>query len=120
VILVDTSAWIHHLRKADEPLVRFLREGRVRTCDVVIGELLLGSGLPTSFARDLAVLPRLPCPAPSATRAFVERHRRTFAGSGVGWADAQVIHTAHNAGALIHSADRAVMRVSRALKVRSA
>src|SRR5438552_6277017 len=40
VILVDTNAWIHHLRKADQRLVRFLGEQRVRTCDVVIGELL--------------------------------------------------------------------------------
>ncbi len=117
VILVDTNAWVHHLRENDPRLVQFLLEGRVRTCDVVIGELLLGAGLPRRFARDLAALARIPSPAPSATREFVERHRRAFAGSGVGWADAQVIHAAANAGAKIHTADREVRRVSGALRV---
>lgn len=112
MILVDTNAWIHHLRTSDKRLVQFLLEGRVRTCDVVIGELLLGAGLPKGFAKDLAVLPRVQSPRSSDTRAFVERHRRSFAGSGVGWADAQILHSALNAGAKLHTSDRAVRRVA--------
>ena len=115
MILVDTNAWVRHLRQADAHLMLLLREGRVRTCDVVIGELLLGAGLPPHFARDLLALPRLPSPMPATTRAFIERHRRSFAASGVGWADAQVIHAAINAGARIHTADRSVRRVSSAI-----
>jgi predicted nucleic acid-binding protein len=115
VILVDTNAWVRHLREADAHLMHLLREGRVRTCDVVIGELFLGAGLPAHFARDLMALPRLPSPTPATTRAFIERHRRSFAASGVGWADAQVIHAAINAGARIHTADRSVRRVSSAI-----
>jgi len=117
LILVDTNAWVRHLREADPRLVTFLLQGRVRTCDVVIGELLLGAGLPARFAKDLGALPRVPSPSPLATREFIERHRRVFAGSGVGWADAQVIHAAVNVGARIHSADRAVRRVSSALRL---
>jgi predicted nucleic acid-binding protein len=115
VILVDTNAWVHHLRASDLRLVVFLREGLVRTCDVVIGELLLGSGLPRAFAKDLAALPRIPTPAPAATRAFVELHRRSFAGSGVGWADAQIIHAASQSGLRVHTSDGAVRRVCRRL-----
>jgi predicted nucleic acid-binding protein len=111
VILVDTNAWVRHLREADPHLMQLLRQGRVRTCDVVIGELLLGSGLPARFAKDLMALPRLPSPTPTATLAFIERHRRAFAASGVGWADAQVIHAAMHTGARIHTVDRAVRRV---------
>jgi predicted nucleic acid-binding protein len=59
VILVDTSAWVSHLREADARLVQFLLEGRVRTCDVVIGELLLGAGIPRGVVRDLLALPRV-------------------------------------------------------------
>jgi predicted nucleic acid-binding protein len=117
VILVDTNAWIAHLRRADTRLARFLSEQRVRTCDVVIGELLLGSGLPGGFARDLRLLPRLPAPAAAETRAFIERHGRSFAGSGVGWADAQIVHAAAKTGAQLYSADRAVRRLCRALDV---
>jgi predicted nucleic acid-binding protein len=117
VILVDTNAWIHHLRARDARLVRFLIEGRVRTCEVVIGELLLGSGLPESFARDLHSLLRLPSPTAAETLSFVERHTRAFAGSGVGWADAQILLAATKAGARLHSTDRAVRKLCRSLGV---
>ena len=103
MILVDTNAWIEHLRKGDARLARFLLQQRVRTCDVVIGELLLGSGLPASFARDLRALPRVPSPNAAETRAFVERHGRSFAGAGVGWAARTVgrggYETAHDLSA---------------------
>src|SRR5262245_6179929 len=111
LILVDTNAWIHHLRRKDQRLVRFLSQQRVHTCDVVIGELLLGSGLPRTFASDLSSLPRLPSPNATETRAFIERYRRTFGGSGVGWADAQIILAAAKAGARLHTADRSVRKV---------
>jgi predicted nucleic acid-binding protein len=117
LILVDTNAWVHHLRKADAQLVRFLWEQRVHTCDVVVGELLLGSGIPRSFTADLLALPSLPSPGALETRAFIERHARSLAGSGVGWADVQIIATAVKAGARIHTADRAVRRVCRAAGV---
>jgi predicted nucleic acid-binding protein len=117
VILVDTNAWIQHLRRRDQRLVGFLLQQRVRTCDVVIGELLLGSGLPTTFAKDLTALPLLPSPCAADARAFIERHRRAFAGSGVGWADVEIILAAMKAGARIHTSDRAVRRVCRAVGV---
>lgn len=111
LILVDTNAWIHHLRKKDVRLVAFLSQQRVHTCDVVIGELLLGSGLPKTFASDLAALPRLPSPNAAETRAFIDRHRWAFSGSGVGWADAQIILAAAKAGARLHTSDRHVRSV---------
>ena len=111
MILVDTNAWVSHLRKADARLVEFLRQQRVRTCDVVFGELLLGSGLPKSFARDLAALPRLPSPTALETRVFIERHVRSFSGAGVGWADAQIMLSASKSGARLHTSDRSVRRL---------
>lgn len=117
MILVDTNAWVDHLRKKDTRLVEFLEQQRVRTCDIVIGELLLGAGFPPGVASDLGALATLPSPTPAETRLFIERHRRAFAGSGVGWADAQIILTAHKAGARIHSSDRAVRKVCRAVGV---
>jgi predicted nucleic acid-binding protein len=46
VILVDTDAWVHHLRTKDKGLVELSRQEHIRTCDVVIGELLLGPDFP--------------------------------------------------------------------------
>lgn len=117
MILVDTNAWIRHLRKADARLVTFLSEHRVRTCDVVVGELMLGTGLPRHFARDLKALPSLPAPSTVETRAFIERHQQSLAGSGVGWADVQVIVTAAKAGARLHTSDRAVRKVCRSVSL---
>ncbi len=117
MILVDTSAWIHHFKKMDPRLVTFLTEQLVRTCDVVIGELLLGSGLPRHIARDLLALPRVPSPGATETRTFIERHGRAFAGSGVGWADAQIVLAAVRSGSRLHSADAAVRRLCRTLDV---
>jgi predicted nucleic acid-binding protein len=117
MILVDTNAWVHHLRKRDARLVQFLLQQRVRTCEVVLGELVLGSGLPKNFAVDLAALPRLPSPTAEETRVFIDRHQKTFAGSGVGWADAQILLAAAKAGARLHTSDRHVRRVCTALRV---
>lgn len=115
--LVDTNAWIHHLRVRDPHLVQLLLQQRVHTCDVVVAELRLGSGLPKSFTQDILALPRLPSPSAAETRAFIERHLSAFAGSGVGWADAQIVLAAAKAGARLHSSDRAVRRTCRALGV---
>ncbi len=108
MILVDTNAWVRHLRQKDTRLALFLTQQRVRTCDVVIGELLLGSGLPRTFGADLLLLPRVPSPSAAETRAFIERHRAAFAGSGVGWADAQIVVAAVKSGSRLHTSDRAV------------
>jgi predicted nucleic acid-binding protein len=84
VILVDANAWVAHARRADLGLVRLLVENRVVACDVVTGELMLGSGLPKTLTGDLARLPTIPSPTAGETRRFVERHFRIFAASGVG------------------------------------
>jgi predicted nucleic acid-binding protein len=117
MILVDTNAWVQHLRRSDPRLVELLGQQRVCGCDVVVGELLLGSGLPRDFARLLLALPQVPSPRADETRAFIERHRRSFGGSGVGWADAQVLLAATKAGARLYTADRAVRRLSGVLGI---
>ena len=120
MILVDTNAWVAHIRRADRRLVGLLEQNRVFTCDVVLGELALGAGIPPALRRDLALLPAIGCPTVAQTKAFVERHRTLFAASGVGWADAEIIVTASEAGALLYSGDEAVRTVWRKLGYRLA
>jgi predicted nucleic acid-binding protein len=118
VILVDTNTWISHVRESDPKLVHLLEQNRVVTCNVVIGEFLLGSGLPQRLNKDLPLLPIIPSPSAFETRRFVERHVRIFRSSGVGWADSQILVAATNAGALVYSSDRAVQKVWRQLGFR--
>jgi len=115
VILVDTNAWIAFLRSGDAKLAALLVQTRVRTCSVVLGELLLGTGLPRGFRADLAQLPAIPSPSAAETFQFIERYPKAFAGAGVGWADVQIILAAHKAGARIYTSDRAVRRVAKAV-----
>lgn len=108
MILVDTNAWVNHLRRNDPRLVQFLLQQRVHTCDIVVGELLLGAGIPRTLAADLLALPRLPSPGAQETRTFIERHRRVLTGAGIGWADAQIVLAAAKAGARVHTSDPGV------------
>jgi hypothetical protein len=50
-------------------------------------------------------------------RAFIERHGRTFAGSGVGWADAQIVLSAARSGARVHTSDRDLKRVCKTIGI---
>ena len=68
MILVDTNAWIAHARRADVKLIQYLESNRVVACDVVVGELSLGSGLPPTMSHDLARLPNVPSPTAAETR----------------------------------------------------
>lgn len=120
MILVDTNAWVAHIRRADRRLIGLLEQNRVFTCDVVLGELALGAGIPPALGRDLALLPSIPCLTVAQTRAYVERHRAAFSTSGVGWADAEIIAAASEAGALLYSGDEAVRTVWRRLGYRLA
>jgi predicted nucleic acid-binding protein len=120
LILVDTSAWISHLRSSDARLVGMLKENRVVTCDVVIGELELGAGFPKSLLALFESLPRVSSPSSSRTLERLRRKKSAFASSGVGWADAQILIAAEDAGALLHSADRAAKTVWRRLGFRAA
>jgi predicted nucleic acid-binding protein len=105
VILVDTSVWIRHLRVRDARLATMLAEQRVVTCDVVRGELALGSGLTQELHRALARLPHVVTPAARDLVQFIDRHKRPFRTLGVGWADVAIIVSAAGAGARLYSHD---------------
>ena len=118
MILVDTSVWVRHLRATDSRLVRLLRDRRVVSCEIVLGELLLSSGLPAGVEADIVLLPKIPSPSAAETISYVRRHQRAFRAAGAGWADAEIIVSAGAAGALLYTADRAQRAVWRALGFR--
>lgn len=90
MILVDTSIWVDHLRRADPALSEHLDRGRVLAHPLVIGELALGSL--RNRAEVLRLLGELPRATP-ATHAeamqFIDLHR--LMGAGIGYVDAHLL-----------------------------
>jgi predicted nucleic acid-binding protein len=105
VILVDTSVWIDHFRRANAVLASALGDGQVGTHPFILGELALGS-IP-GRNETLALLQTLPSLTPSPhdeVMAFVTRHR--LAGSGLGWVDVHVLCAARRERWSLWSSDR--------------
>lgn len=90
MILVDSSAWIDHLRSTDRTLIRFLEMDSVLTHPFVIAELALGR----LRQRDqiigwLGNLPRAKLATNDELLHFIERQE--LAGIGIGFVDAHLL-----------------------------
>jgi hypothetical protein len=108
MILVDTSTWVNHFRRADPALAAALTNGQVGLHPFVVGELALG-GLPRR-ADTLALLDTLPHLVPSAhddVVAFAERHG--LVGSRIGWVDVHLLCAAHQAGWEVWTHDKPLL-----------
>ena len=104
-MLVDTSVWINHLRKASADLEHFLDEGVVTTHPFVIGELACGSlRRRTVVLRLIEALPFTPVATHDEVLALIERQR--LHGAGLGWIDMHLLASARLAGQSLWSADR--------------
>ena len=115
-MLVDTSVWIEHFRRAHPVLVAALERGDAECHDFVLGELACGM-LPR---RDevLALLARLPRVAPVAhVEAMTLVSERRLWGRGLGWVDVNLLAAALIAGARVWTLDRRLRDVARDLDV---
>lgn len=101
MILVDTCIWSDHFRQDSRPLRALLAQGTVLGHPWVLGELLLGSGLPGPLAEHLASLPQ----AHTATQADMLKFVQTSRLRGVGWVDAQLLLSAIHSGAMLWTRD---------------
>ena len=90
MVLVDTSVWIDHLRKAEPGLVSLLEGDQVFGHPWVVGELALGTIRDRSgFLEMLGLLPAVEVAADRNVRALIEEHR--LFNRGIGWVDAQLL-----------------------------
>ncbi|MEO5883007.1 MAG: PIN domain-containing protein [Caldimonas sp.] len=93
MILVDTSVWVDHLRRADPALAEQLAAGQVLTHPLVIGEI--ACGVMPRRAETLALLHELPSTRVAShaeVLAFIER--RALTGRGVGYIDLHLVASA--------------------------
>jgi predicted nucleic acid-binding protein len=90
VILVDTSVWVDHVRRADATLIRLLNEGQVLTHPFVIGEVAMGN-LPHRrvFLDEMRRLPGALVATDVEAMSLMERER--LFGRGIGFADLHLL-----------------------------
>jgi predicted nucleic acid-binding protein len=93
VILVDTSVWIDHLRKANAKLSARLDDSGVLTHPFIVGELALGHlRKREAVLRDLTNLPLVTTATDAEVLRFIENER--LFGRGIGYVDAHLLASA--------------------------
>ncbi len=116
MVLVDTSIWVSHLRKAHRLLGSLLEEGAVCSHPCVIGELACGS----LKNRDeiLSLLRALPAAEVldhEEVLVFLERNQ--LMGKGLGYVDVHLLGSAILSSVSLWTADRCLARCAAALGV---
>jgi predicted nucleic acid-binding protein len=112
VILVDSSVWIDHFRRASAELAALLASRVVMVHPFIVGELACGH-LPRREAvfTALGSLPTAPVVPHDEVLAFVERHR--LMARGIGWVDMHLLASATVAGRVsLWSRDKRLMTVA--------
>lgn len=117
MILVDTSVWIDHLRRADEILTSLLEQGTVLTHPFVIGELALGS----ISGRDLILnwLRRLPAVSVAGVTEVLQFIKQeSLFGIGIGYVDVHLLAaTRLTEGATLWTRDRRLLAAAEKLSL---
>ena len=89
-VLLDSSAWIRHVRHGDAAVDRAIAEGTALGHPDVAGEVAMGSGEQASRLRDVILgLARVEPLGRADLYALVERLGMN--GRGVGWIDAGIV-----------------------------
>jgi predicted nucleic acid-binding protein len=105
MILVDTSVWIHHFRKADHELVDHLNTGSVACHPFIIGELACGNlGNRAEIIVLLQALPSTPILEPDETLYFIKKN--ALMGRGLGYVDIHLLASTIFGKAVLWTADR--------------
>jgi predicted nucleic acid-binding protein len=106
VILVDTTIWIHHLRRGERRLATLLDSAEVLAHPWVTGELALGRLVDRDeVLRLLDHLPQATVATPAEVRVLIDAHGLN--GGGIGYVDAQLLAaTLLTAGSTLWTRDR--------------
>lgn len=89
-IVVDTSAWINHLRYFDTKVASALEHGILLVHPFIIGELALGSlKNQDEFLSNLMLLPKVSVASDAEVLELINLHK--LYAKGIGWVDAHLI-----------------------------
>ncbi len=111
--LVDTGIWIDHFNAGVPRLAELLREGQVVCHRWVLGELLMGSGVPDRYLEILRELR----PAKTLPDEVLLEAIDRYGWRGLSWVDLQLVLSANAGGHVLWTRDEALRRVAEALGV---
>lgn len=116
MILIDTSVWIAHFKRASAWLAESLENKQALCHPFIVGELACGD-LPSRSSTILLLqkLPEAPLMQHEEVLTLVERHH--LMASGIGWVDAHLLGSALLAGADFWTLDRPLAIAARKLGV---
>lgn len=120
MILADTSVWVDHLRRGDEPLRRLLEAGEILSHPFVIGEVAMGN-LPqrAAFIAALRELPRAVVATDDEAMVLMERER--LYALGIGYVDLHLLAAARlTTDATFWTRDRRLAAIAERLGVAAA
>jgi len=114
--LVDSSAWIAHLKGSTTPLSKLLTDNEVLVHPFIVGELSCG----TLKNREefLSLMSSLPSTliADHQEVLILIKERKLY-GSGIGWIDAHLLVSCLLTNAKILTYDKALSRAAKKLKI---
>lgn len=114
MVLVDTSVWVSHLRKAEPELVELLNRGRVLCHPFIVGELACGNlknrQVILSLLQDLPVAVMV---EHLEVLAFIENHG--LMAKGLGYVDVHLLASSKITCVPIWSLDRKLRDAARGL-----
>ncbi len=117
MVLVDTSAWVDHLREGDGDLAALLEQGQVVMHPLIIGELACGN---LRNRRDilglLQALPQTPTAQHDEVLQLIDSH--SLAGYGLGYIDIHLLAAALLAGVALWTRDKRLAGAAAGLSVR--
>lgn len=94
MVLVDTSVWIEHFRRASAQLIGLLENGEAAVHPFVVGELACGNLKNRSeILALLHALPESPRADDEEVLYFIDRH--SLAGTGLGLIDVHLLASCH-------------------------
>ncbi len=92
-VLVDTSVWVDHFRKAETLLQDLLSSGQVAIHPFIIGELACGNfANRTEILKLLSELPLVTTASNEEVMHLIEKHK--LGGKGLGWIDVHLLTSA--------------------------
>ena len=114
MILVDTSVWINHFRKASPNLIALLENGEVSCHAFIIGELACGNlKNRQQILSLLQALPKAQILELDEYLHFVESHELTS--RGIGFVDIHLLASAQLVGVPLWSADKKLIGIAQEL-----